>query len=142
METFLIPFIFTLFMSWLSWWSWIFKKEAEPKVDVLKDIQAIQDSLKEAPRESKALLPELQKLEELERERQVARESVIPVNLEAQARILDTLLQRYEYYQNDVDINGIRVKLIAHEFLKKAKLAGLKELVKEKKKDMKWQFDW
>lgn len=129
-------------MSGLSWWSRTFHKEAELKVDILKDIQAIQDSLKEAPRESKALLPELQKLEELERERQVARESVIPVNLEAQAKILDALLQRYEYYQNDVDINGIRVKQLAREFLKKARQAGLKELVKEKKKDMKWQFDW
>lgn len=129
-------------MSSLRWWNRIFPKGVEPTIDILKDIQAIQDSLKEAPRESKALLPELQKLEELERERQVARESVIPINLEAQAKILDNLLQRYEYYQNDVDINGIRVKQMAREFLKKAKLAGLKDLVNEKKKDMKWQFDW
>lgn len=126
----------------MSWWSRVFPKEAEPKVEVLKDIQAIQESLREAPGETKMLLKELQKLEELEKERQVARESMIPVNLEAQAKILDTILQRYEFYQNDVDIGGIRVKQIAREFLKKARHAGLKDLVNEKKKDMKWQFDW
>lgn len=126
----------------MGWRSEIFQKESESKVEVLKDIGAIQDSLQEVPRESKVLLQELQKLEELEKERQVARESVIPLNLEAQAKILDTLLQRYESYQNDVDINGLRVKQIAREFLKKAKLAALKNLVNEKKKDMKWQFDW
>ncbi len=126
----------------MGWRSEIFQKESESKVEVLKDIGAIQDSLQEVPRESKILLQELQKLEELEKERQVARESVIPLNLEAQAKILDTLLQRYESYQNDVDINGLRVKQIAREFLKKAKLAALKNLVNEKKKDMKWQFDW
>ncbi len=126
----------------MSWWSRVFPKEAEPKVEVLKDIQAIQESLREAPGETKMLLKELQKLEELEKERQVARESMIPVNLEAQAKILDTILQRYEFYQNDADIGGIRIKQIAREFLKKARHAGLKDLVNEKKKDMKWQFDW
>ncbi|MEK6950476.1 MAG: hypothetical protein AABX13_02010 [Nanoarchaeota archaeon] len=126
----------------MSWWSRLFPTEAEPKVEVLKDIQVIQESLREVPAEAKILLKELQQLEELEKERQVARESVVPVNLEAQARILDTILQRYEFYQNDVDINGIRVKQVAREFLKKARHAGLKELVNEKKKDMKWQFDW
>ncbi len=126
----------------MSWWSGLFQKEAEPKVDVLKDVQAIQESLREAPQETKTLLKELQKLEELEQERHVAREGVISVNLEAQAKILDTILQRYEFYQNDVDINGIRVKQVARELLRKARQAGLKELVNEKKKDMKWQFDW
>ncbi len=126
----------------MSWWNRASKKEGEPKVDILKDIGAIQDSLREVSMESKALLKELGGLEELEKERQVARESVIPINLEAQAKVLDILLQRYEFYQNDVDINGIRVKQIAREFLKRAKQAGLKDLVNEKKKDMKWQFDW
>ena len=122
----------------MSWW----KKQKEQSIDVLKDIQAIQECLREMSDDAKPLLKDLHKLEELEKERQVGRESILPINLEAQAKLLDTILQRYEFFQNDVDINGIRVKEIARNLLKEAKKAGLKDLVQEKKKEMKWQFDW
>ena len=122
----------------MSWW----KKQKEQSIDVLKDIQAIQECLREMSDDAKPLLKDLHKLEELEKERQVGRESILPINLEAQAKLMDTILQRYEFFQNDVDINGIRVKEIARNLLKEAKKAGLKDLVQEKNKEMKWQFDW
>ncbi len=61
----------------------------------------------------KELLKQLKKLEELEKEYKVASSGIKQVNLETQAKILDKLLERYAFYQNDIDINGIRVKLIA-----------------------------
>ncbi len=118
------------------------KKETEKKVDTLKDIQAIIEFLQEIKDDAKPLLKDLQKLEELEREREVTNAEVLLVNLETQAEVLEKILQRYEFLQNDADINGIRIKQVARELLLRAKRAGLKELVEEKKQDMKWQFDW
>lgn len=124
-----------------SWWKKSFQKEeSRTKVDALKDLQAIQETLKEAPAEIKLLAQELQKLEELEKERIMARENVLLINLEAQAAVLDKLLERYQFLQDDIDINGIRLQEISQEFLKHAEKAGLKNLVKEKKKKAQWQW--
>lgn len=124
----------------MVWWKK--NKDKEPKIDVLKDIQAILDCLKDLPSDGKILVKDLQKLEELEKEKQVGKESILHINLEAQAKILDQILQRYEFLQNDIDINGIRVKQIAHQWLQEAQHVGLRDLVKKKKQDMKWKFDW
>ncbi len=126
-----------------KWWKKLLgSKVREPRIEALKDIQVIMEELQDTPADLKPLLKELHKLEELEKEREVATHSVLLVNLEAQAKVLDKLLERYEFYQNDIDINGLRLKEIAKELLRKAEKAGLKELVREKKKEMKWQFDW
>ena len=126
-----------------KWWQKLFKREHhEPKEDALHDIDAIREFLKGAKEDVRALLPLLEKLEELERERQVASDSILPVNLKAQAKIFDELLQHYEFFQNDADINGIRVKRMARELLNHAARAELDTLVREKKQDMKWTFDW
>ncbi len=112
------------------------------KNDELKDIQAILEFLQEIHLDVKKISPDLKKLEELEKEAQVTKEDIITINLESQAKILDNLIERYEFFQNDVDINGIRLKKICKSFLKKAEKVGLKDLVKEKKKDKKWKFSW
>ncbi len=125
------------------WWKKLFKpKKYERKEDTLKDIEAISEFLKDVNDDAKFLLHKLTKLRELEKERSVARKGIMQVNLEAQAELLDKILERYEFFQNDVDINGIRVKRISQQLLKHAKHEGMKELVGEKKKDMKWKFDW
>ena len=111
-------------------------------MDVVNDIEAIQECLKDVTEEVRSLLPLLEELEELEKERQVAKAGVIKINLETQAKILDSILEKYEFFQNDVDINGLRVKKIAKQVLKEAKKEGLKELVEEKEKKMHWTFDW
>ena len=125
-----------------SWWKRIFTPRKERHVDVVNDIEAIQECLKDVTEEVRSLLPLLEELEELEKERQVAKAGVIKINLETQAKILDSILEKYEFFQNDVDINGLRVKKIAKQVLKEAKKEGLKELVEEKEKKMHWTFDW
>ena len=133
-----------MIMAWYEkrWWKKLLKKEQEPKEDSIKDLTAVIEYIESINDEAELLLPELKKLEELETERQVAASGLAQVNLEAQAVILDKILKEYGFFQNDVDINGIRVKRIAKEFLKQAKKAGLKDLVKEKEKDNNWRFNW
>ncbi len=126
-----------------KWWKKLFsKKEPKTKVDVLKNTEALIEYLGEISNDAKELQEKLNKLEELEKEFLVAKPSLIPINLETQAKLLDEILQYYEGFQNDADINGLRIKMVAQEFLKRAASAGLKNLVTEKKKDHKWQFQW
>ena len=125
-----------------KWWRKMFDKKKAPKEDVLKDLEAMIDFLEDVNDEAQHLIPELKKLEELEKERQVAESGLTQVNLETQAAVLDKVLERYEFFQNDVDINGIRVKRIAQEFLNQAKKAGMKDLVKEKEQSHQWKFFW
>ena len=126
-----------------KWWKKTFaKSEPKSKVETLKDIESIHDFLDEIDNDSKSIQKILDQLEELEKERLIARESIVHVNLESQAKIMDKLIERYEFFQNDADINGLRVKRIATEFLKHAEKAGMKDLVKMKKQDMRWRFPW
>ena len=96
-----------------AWWKRLFQTKKKEPVDVLKNIQAVIEFLGDNRLETEKLLSDLQKLEELEKERRVAEEGIVQVNLETQAKILDHLLERYQFFQNDADINGIRVKQIA-----------------------------
>ena len=132
-------------MTWYEkgWWKKVVHaKERSKHVDSLIDIQAIIEFLEEVNLDTKELLPFFKKLEELEKERKVGKENIEQLNLESQAGILDKILERYEFFENDVDINGLRVKHIANEFLNKAKKAGLKDLVKEKEEDQRWWMLW
>jgi hypothetical protein len=123
-----------------KWWKKLFPPAKPRKVDVLKDIDAIREFLKEVHHESSTLISNFDQLEELEKERQIASAGIIQVNLETQAGLLDKINERYQFFQDDVDINGSRVKIISKEFLKHAHKAGLKDLVAEKKKDPKWKL--
>jgi hypothetical protein len=105
-------------------------------------MDAIKEFLSDVNSESKILIKELNKLEELEKERKVASAGIVQVNLETQAKVIDKILERYEFFQNDVDINGQRVKIIVNQFLKKAEKAGLKDLVNNKKQKPRWQGKW
>jgi len=126
-----------------KWWKKLFaKKQHQKKVDSVKDIGAIIDFLEVVKLEAEEILPELTKLNNLEKERQVARSGIRQINLETQAKILDKIIEKYEFFQNDVDINGLRVKMIARQFLKNAEKDGLKDLINEKKKNSKWKFLW
>ncbi|MBU0460066.1 MAG: hypothetical protein KKH52_02555 [Nanoarchaeota archaeon] len=125
-----------------KWWKKMFKQEHIPKEDVLKDLATIIEFLEDVQGDVKQLLPLLNKVQNLEKERQVSSKNLTPVNLETQAKVFDDILERYQFFQNDVDINGIRMKQVATEFLKQAKKAGLKHLVEEKERDHKWKFNW
>src|SRR3989344_9361614 len=126
-----------------KWWSRLAGKKPQPqKVDVLADIDAVIEFLSEVQYDTKELLMQLKKLKELEKEYQVAASGILHVNLETQARVLDKLLERYEFFENDVDVNGLRVKMMAKEFLKRASKAGMADLVRQKEKDKKWMMLW
>ena len=73
---------------------------------------------------------------------EVASSGILHVNLETQAKLLDKLLERYGFFQDDVDVNGLRVKMIASEFLKRIKAAGMTDLVRQKEKDARWKMLW
>ncbi len=125
-----------------TWWKRLFGKEHHEKpVDSLSDIEAVGEFLLGVNNDRAKLLKLLEELEELEKERKVGTSGVIQINLEAQALVLDKLLQTYGDFQNDVDINGLRIKMLARQFLKEAAQAGLKDLVREKKQNRKWK-DW
>jgi len=119
------------------------KQQAKAKkVDVLSDIEAITEFLNDIQADTKELLSQLKKLRELEKEYEVASSGILHVNLETQAKLLDKLLERYGFFQDDVDVNGLRVKMIAAEFLKRIKAAGMTDLVRQKEKDMRWKMLW
>jgi len=125
-------------------WSLFGKKQqhAPAKADVLTDVEAISEFLSEIQVDTKELLVQLKKLKELEQEYHVASSGLLHINLETQGKILDKLLERYGFFQNDVDVNGLRMKLIAAEFLKRSKKAGMDDLVRQKEKDKRWMMLW
>ena len=117
-----------------KWWKDIFAKDyKKKKVDIQKDIYAIIDFLQDVNEENQFLLNDLEKLTNLETEFEVAKDGIVHVNLQTQAKVIEGLIQKYEFLQNDVDINGLRVKMIAEEFLKRLKKAGMNDLLNEKK---------
>jgi hypothetical protein len=130
-------------MAKKSWWQRHFgKREYKEKIDIVKDLDAIVEYLEEVNYDVKNILPELKKLMELEKERKVAGSEITHINLETQASVIDGLLEKYEFFQNDVDINGLRLKAIANQFLRNAKKHGMTDLVREKKEDKRWKFFW
>jgi len=118
------------------------KQHTPAKAEVLTDIEAISEFLSEIQVDAKELLSQLKKLKELEQEHHVASSGLLHINLETQAKILDKLLERYGFFQNDVDVNGLRMKMIAAEFLKRSKKAGMDDLVRQKEKDKRWMMMW
>jgi G3E family GTPase len=126
-----------------KWWKRLFGTEKhEHHEDSAKEIEAIAEVLIDSDADRKNILKLLSELEELEKERKVAASGIVQINLEAQARVLDQLLKAYQDYQDDVDINAIRLRRIAKSFLREAEKAGLKDVVKERKQDKTWQFWW
>jgi hypothetical protein len=124
-------------------WKKMFERKRESThVDSLKDIEAIEDFLEDLNADVKVLLKEVRQLKELEEERRVAKSGVLHVNLETQAGVFDRLLERYGFFQEDVDINGLRLQRVAKMYLKQCQKMGLTDLVFEKKQDEKWKFHW
>ena len=64
-------------------------------------------------------------------------------NLQKQIKKYDKIMKAYEVLELDTDVNGERVKKIAHELQEKAKkLAVDKELLKKITTSTHWTFDW
>lgn len=124
-------------------WQKIFKKDKpHKKIDILNDLEAVYDFLKDIKDDSEFLKKEIQKVQELEKESHVAAQGLLQVNLEKQIEVYEQILKRYEFFLADVDINGQRVKILAQKVLNRAHKEGLKDLIWEKKKDPKWRGEW
>jgi hypothetical protein len=121
-----------------KWWKTLFKEPINNKQDSVKDIQAVIEFLEEVNNDVKILLPDLKKLCNLEKERKVAASGVVHINIDTQAKLLDKILERYEFFQNDADITGIRIQKISEGLLENAKKKGMEDLVEEKNKT--WNF--
>ena len=126
-----------------KWWKKLFQKDKRTKhVDCGKDIRAIIEFMNELENDRQKLLSEFTKLKELDKEYHIAKSGLIHVNVDTQARVFDNILQQYEFFQNDVEINGLRIKRLSKEILKRAKKAGMQDLIEEKKKDIRWHLHW
>ena len=129
--------------NWKIWRKFgLVKVPEHEKVKPVEDLGAVIDFLKLLDHDVKSLVPELEKLQELVKERSVAKEGLLQVNLEAQGKILENILQRYQSLEDDTSVNAIRVKKVAQQFLEDCEKAGLKDYVNEKKKDLKWKLRW
>ena len=112
-----------------KWWKNLFdKNQKKEKINVINDISAIKDFLRDLPNDIQVLKQKLNNLKELEKEYKVAKSGVIQVNLSTQAEIIEELLKRYDFLLNDADINSLRLKMIAKDFIRKADKAGLDEV--------------
>ncbi|MBT4651524.1 hypothetical protein HOC13_03300 [Candidatus Woesearchaeota archaeon] len=128
--------------EWKVWKKVGWVKEEEKIVKVEDDLRAVADFLSVLESDARELITLLTRMKDLVREEKTISTDLKRDNLEHQVQLLDELLKRYEFFQNDADINGIRVKEIGKDLLKKLKDNGLVELWREKKKDFRWSFDW
>ena len=116
---------------------WRKKEENVPeeKVKVKDDLNAALAFLKEM--QVKELVMKLEKMREMVKEEGVVGEDLKKENLETQLKIFDEILQKYNFFQNDADINGERLKKIGRELLQKAEATGID--VKTKKESLNWR---
>ena len=115
----------------------IVKKSEFEEVKAEDDLQAVLDFLEEI--NVKELIKKVEKLKCMVHDAKVIHQELQKDNLEKQIEQLDEVLTFYDFLQNDADINGLRLRKIGQDLLRKGNQAGLKELVRAKKKDLKWR---
>jgi 5'-deoxynucleotidase YfbR-like HD superfamily hydrolase len=118
-------------------------KHREINADVDTDIDAVVRYLNDTHYDVEELLKLFKHLVVLRNDfKIITDESAKKENLKKQIELYDELLVRYEYYDHDVEINGIRVKKIAKQFLRQAKSNKLYSLYDKIRKEPRWFFDW
>lgn len=126
--------------EWKIWRKWF--PQPEEKTDIPADLEATYRFFSESERDRKQLAKDLSQSRVLWNEAKVVDENLRLENLKFQIELFDRIIQNYESFQNDVDINGLRVKKIATELLRRAEAAGLTDLVEQRKNDPRWQGRW
>ncbi|MBI4151661.1 hypothetical protein HY496_01710 [Candidatus Woesearchaeota archaeon] len=124
------------------WWKKLFPSEPGRKVDSSLDIAAVIEFLEDVQKIPPLLLSEMKRLEELEKESHIAKPGLLETNLRTQADVLEKIIKLYESLQNDTDINGLRVKRLVQEYLRRAQRSGLNSLVEQKRKNPLWRCNW
>jgi hypothetical protein len=115
----------------------IAKEEEVEEVKVKDDLGAVISFLKEI--NLKELARKLEIMKEIVREGGVVDKELKSENLDKQIKLFDKILRDYDFFVNDADINGLRLKKIGGELLRKAEESGMNELVKEKKNEIMWR---
>jgi len=113
------------------------KKSEFEEVKSEDDLQAVLDFLNEI--NVQELIKKVEKMKSMVHDAKIIHEDLKTENLQKQIQQLDEVLTFYDFLQNDADINGLRLRKIGQDLLRKAGQADLKDIVKEKKKDMKWR---
>ena len=100
------------------------------------------DFLSEVDYDVQRILKKLRELQGLRREYRVLQdEGLKKINMVKQINIFDQILDLYHYFEDDADINGHRIKNIAHAMKKAIEKTGDQKLIK-KTEDPKWTFNW
>ena len=119
------------------------KPKKAPKINVRKDIDAIEFSLKNVQPVIKELQMLFKKFKALRAKEKKAAGAEKVKLIQEQVMVYDKILRQYEYYELDVDINGERVKKISTVLGKKAKDANISaKWLNKIKKSERWTFDW
>lgn len=114
------------------------KEKEEEEVKVEEDLEAVSGFLKEI--EVEELRRKVARMKEMAREEKVIEEGLKAENLKKQIALFEEILQKYSFLENDVDVNGLRLKKIGEELLRKAEERGLGDLVKEIRKKGQWRL--
>src|SRR3989339_2273741 len=97
--------------------SW--KKKEVDSVNVREDLDAVISFLKEL--NVSDLIKKIELMRNLAREEEIIHSPLKKDNLIKQITTLDQIFLAYGSLENDVDINGVRLRKIASELLRKAK---------------------
>ncbi|MBD3355059.1 hypothetical protein GF361_03675 [Candidatus Woesearchaeota archaeon] len=133
--------------EWKIWQRLGFKSPPkQSKIDVNKDIDAVLDSLNDVKPVISSLIKDINKFKALkkqEKSRKNISDNELKKMTEEKVKVFDRILNQYEYYELDVDVNGERIKNISSVLGKKAKDFGIsKKWLNKIKNSERWTFDW
>ena len=120
---------------------WFFKKKKfkeelkEPSLE--EELEIVLIFLKEI--EVRELIRKLKKMKEMVAEGRVIKEELKKENLKKQITFFQEILREYSFFEDDTVINRLRLIKVGQRILAQAKELGLKDIVKEKKKDFFWR---
>lgn len=106
--------------------------QAEQKFSIEKEFDKVIDSLRESRTDLLKLLHLCNEMKES-----------LSKGTKEQLFAWDRLVKDYEFFEEDVDVNGERAKKITKALIEKAKEEGIdKEKLEQFKKKESWSFDW
>ncbi|MAF99485.1 MAG: hypothetical protein CMH61_02635 [Nanoarchaeota archaeon] len=120
----------------------IWGKKKSQLVDIPKDLDAISEFLSDIENDIKKLKGDVANAQMLFNEAKVVEARLLDKNLTHHIEVMDNVVKDYEIFQSDVNVNGLRVKKIARELIRRAKERGLLDLAREKWKDSRWRGNW
>ena len=130
-------------MTWLSkkLRKMMGKKDETVKFDVEVDVPAVYDFLIRVDKDVREIRELTKTLLELHKEHKVVHQQEKHENMRKQILVFDKLMDSYQFFEDDADINGNRLKGLREHFLHTAKLHH-KELYEKFKDEPTWLEDW